>query len=84
MNLVRFRANPKKVRISLRQRGNEWFVTIARRPDHWRSPAICLSGASARKTLVLALHAASEANMPGIDMGMGWAYPHPQRRDEST
>lgn len=80
MSLARFRADPRRVRIGVRRHGDLWYVRIGRLSTvtfGWifsvermhRSPT---------RALVLALRAAEALQIPGVDLGMQWAYEHPQ------
>jgi hypothetical protein len=72
--LVRFRANPRRVRIGVRRDGEGWYVRI-----YGGALVVTRWAKSPGKALVLALRAAEGVDMPGIDLGMQWAYDHPQR-----
>ena len=74
--LTRFRADPRKVRVSIRQSDVGWVARVASRDGartisewHKLSPV---------RAVVKALLAAERSGLPGIDLSMGWAYDHPQ------
>lgn len=79
--LVRLRANPKKVRVSIGHFTTDehdwWRVTVQslEEPEH----KVIVYAREPRAGVVKALRGAWHNGMPGIDLGMGWAYPHPQR-----
>jgi hypothetical protein len=75
-NLTRFRADPSKVRISVRPHGALWYVKISSRSEE--RGCVERMNQNPLKALVLALRAADDVNLPGIDVGMDWAYEHPQ------
>lgn len=77
MTYARFRADPSKVRVSIARDGTAWRATIATRAD---DALVSRHGTTPRKALARALRAADEARMPGIDLGMDWAYHHPHHR----
>lgn len=75
--LVRLRVNPEKICIKVRRdskRGMwrvEMISLVAPRSviAHHKYPT---------RALALALRLATRADFPGVDLGMGWAYDHPQ------
>lgn len=76
--LVRFRADPRKVRVGVRPQNNGVFqVTIGARDGSCRVFAFATSP---KKALVKALQRAEREQLPGLDMSMGWAYEHPWLR----
>lgn len=75
--LTRFRADPSKVRITVRPFEGKWLVRIASRDDPDEKDAVRVLDASARRALVRAFYRAAELGMPGLDPSMGWAYEHP-------
>ena len=75
--LARFRADPRKVRVSIRRIDDAWVAHFATRDGgvsvegrHKRSPS---------RAVARALLAANRIDMPGVDLGMEWAYDHPQK-----
>ncbi len=72
--LARFRADPAKVRVGVRRTEQGWYVRVISRSDGRQHSAV---DTGPRKALVRALRAAEAAGLPGIDLGMGWAYEHP-------
>lgn len=76
--LARFRVDPARVRIGVRRTLDGWWlVTITSRESPFLMPVVSLHSISPVKALVRALRRADNAKIPGIDLGMGWAYPHP-------
>lgn len=75
--LVRLRADPEKVRVSIRRVEPRWWrVTIASRCGG----GILSTGATEpREALARALRWANETRMDGIDLDMQRAYKHPQK-----
>ncbi len=79
--LVRLRANPEKVRVAIRRCGKDWVATVSP-----REPVVDADGypvefevceADAAAAVFDALISA-DGRMPGVDLGMEWAYQHPQ------
>lgn len=70
VEFVRFRADPRKVRIGIRRLPCGWRAEIAGRfvATHKLSPV---------RALVRALRLAQQSGLEGIDLGMQWSYPHP-------
>ena len=74
-NLVRWRANPEKVRVSIMK-----FTETS-----WRAKVTCLEtndfvyaiGNDPEIVLLEALEKAEYQEYEGIDLGMQWAYRHP-------
>lgn len=77
-NLVRLRAHPKKIRIGVRRHGDLWYVRIGRRDETGYIVGVERVHRSPTRALVLALREAERMEIPGIDLGMGWACEHPQ------
>ncbi len=75
--LTRFRADPALVRVAIRHHKGLWYVSISSRPRG--RGVIERMHKSPTRALVLALRAAESVDFPGIDLGMGWSYDHPQR-----
>lgn len=76
--LVRLRADPTKIRVAFRKAGDEWIVSIETRGMSKRR--VRAHNRSPKKALAVALRKAEALGFDGIDLGMGWAYPHPQTR----
>jgi hypothetical protein len=73
---VRFRADPKKVRVSILRCGERaWRVTVAQR-DRTRARVIAW-GTSPKKALVRALLHAERDNLSGLNLSLSWAHEHP-------
>lgn len=82
--LARFRANPRKVRVSIRRcRECGWVATVEPLPlKSWPLNAFWSAvGDDPEKAVMEALERASEAGVDGVDVGMDWAYPHPWARE---
>ncbi len=75
-HLARFRADPSKVRVTMRPHGREWVCSIES-----DNGLVIKRGTSPKKALVRALREADRADLEGIDLGMEWAYPHPWGAD---
>lgn len=82
--LTRFRADPTRVRVSIQHCSAPgprftayWVVTI--RSLQRDVFGVMRAHRSPKKALALALRAAERLRIPGIDLGMQWAYYHPQR-----
>jgi hypothetical protein len=73
--MARFRANPNKVRVSIRHKDGGWLAIISPRDR------LCVTWAawhvSPVRAMVKALRLAERANLDGIDLDMQWAYDHP-------
>lgn len=76
--LCRLRADPNEVRVSVRRVGGHWECQFASRLDD--AKRVSASHRTPAKALVRALQAAEAIRLRGIDIGMAWAYGHPQRR----
>ncbi len=74
--IARFRANPAKIRIAIRRTDGMWRASVSRRIDS--SCEFVYSAPFPAEAIDLALGAAEAASVDGIDLGMGWAYRHPQ------
>lgn len=76
--LARFRANPGTVRVAIRRMpdGRRWCAFVTSRTTMDATEAYDADPATA---IDAALTIAAEIGMPGIDLGMGWAYRHPQK-----
>ena len=74
-SLARFRADPSKVRVSVRPCGNEFTATVASRIDH--ETKFWCTDLNASIAIDAALAAAHRCDMEGIDLGTQWAYEHP-------
>lgn len=70
---VRFRADPRKVRVSIRQKGKKWLVFVQSRMTGAISSAF---GQDPEVVLMRALERA-KTQIDGIDLDMDWAYTHP-------
>jgi hypothetical protein len=75
--LVRLRADPKKIRVSIRKNKDKWQVTITCRSTG--ESIIANSSLSPEKAIMSALKSADKKNYKGIDLLMEWAYKHPWR-----
>lgn len=76
LTLTRFRADPRKVRVSICRDGDVWVAHVAPRD----APHIAWGSCRHRRAaaaIVLALRQAERASLDGVDMSMGRAYPHP-------
>ncbi len=82
MTLARFRANPHTIRVGVRAiTATMWKATITLRDG--KRPRVVRYGTTAARAVALALREASNRKYPGIDIGMGWAYEHPQSPRET-
>jgi hypothetical protein len=72
----RFRADPAKVRVSIRAIPGGWRVCVWPLGSMWCDMA---EGANPEETTTVALHRAAKRGVKGINLGMGRAYPHPQK-----
>lgn len=77
MNLARFRADPEKVRVSIRRDGDVWIAAIESRVCGASAATYVGQHRFAYRAVVLALLAAERAELPGVDLSMGWTYEHP-------
>jgi hypothetical protein len=76
--LVRWRANPKKIRVSIRK-SNQFPIPV------WRATIRSLitddfvfaTSSNPEEAVMDALEKAELENFDGIDIGMQWAYTHP-------
>jgi hypothetical protein len=76
--LTRFRADPRKVRVSVRRRGDTWRASLMGEvPGFARPQVVAVDGKHASVAIGQALRRAVTAGMLGIDIAMGWSYLHP-------
>lgn len=76
-HLARFRADPSKVRVSVRPRDGYFLLRIEDRKDpKWNNIETVDSDPKAGLTYLLNV---AEKHIDGIDLGMGGAYPHPMK-----
>jgi hypothetical protein len=79
---TRFRADPARVRVSIRRVGDVYSATITERGD---CPLVIIKqGRTPRAAVMRALRAAHKHRMRGVDFGMQWSYPHPWGDERST
>ena len=81
--LIRFRADPKKVRVSIRKVDVAYIVSITSVVDGCGECIVQESAIIPRAAILRALKSADKLGMQGIDTGMQWAYDHPQYPRES-
>ena len=74
LGLVRFRVDPKLVRVSLRPVGDQWAATVSTR---FGPKAQSGKHADPIRALAIALTRAETARIKGLDLGMSWAFEHP-------
>jgi len=77
--LARFKADPVRVRVSIRRCGSQtkgWHATVAHRQTGQIFAALSVDPEEAVNR---ALHKAEVEGMDGIDLDMARAYAHPQR-----
>lgn len=81
--LVRLRADPTKVRVSIRYSPMywDWIVTIASRCS---DSTVMTQHGNAERAVEEALALADAAGIDGIDLECQWAYEHPWGGNEST
>jgi len=72
--LVRWRANPEKIRVSIRKSNEFWLVTVRSLITDDFVFATCTDPEEA---VMNALEKAELENFDGVDIGMQWAYTHP-------
>ena len=76
--LTRFRADPSKVRVSIRPIGKEWCVTV--RGTIEGEPGVLLTtGRTPKTSLLHALRRAQFYMFDGIDLKMGRTYAPPMK-----
>ena len=74
--LVRFRADPQKIRVSVRRsRGGGWVAFVIPRGEP--GPYHRARHRYAYRAVILALTAAERAGVDGVDLSMSWAFLHP-------
>lgn len=82
--LVRFRADPELVRVAVRRCSGmgPWGVYVSvSRVGMSDTPDIVVHGLTPTSALMMALEAAEERGVPGIDLGMENVYEHPWKYD---
>jgi hypothetical protein len=72
---ARFRADPQKLRVSIRDYVGAWRVAIV--PRDGSGTGVWAWGTSPKKALAAALQKAERANMPGLNLSLSWAHEHP-------
>ncbi len=75
-NLARFRADPAKIRVSIRRSRGTWVVCVW---SYQRAAGAIAEEPDPKKATLSALKRAETRGFDGIDLGMGRAYPHPQK-----
>ena len=73
-HLARFRADPKKIRCSIRPCKRGWRAIVAIRDSDFSRSA---ESKNPETAMFRALKRAEDAGFKGIDLGMQWAYDHP-------
>jgi hypothetical protein len=76
-NLARFRADPSKVRVSVRPSDGRWRLRVESRSNPERDNAETFDS-DPGMGLVYLLEVASSF-IEGVDLGMEWTYPHPMK-----
>lgn len=76
-HLARFRADPSKVRVSVRRIEHGWLASVL---DRATQRGAWASDDTPEGAVTSALLSAACDGTPGIDLDMGRTYPHPQRR----
>ncbi len=74
MTCVRWRADPKKIRVSIKRDGEAWSVTVKERAT---GLGIYSSSMDPERAVEIALSSAHYFD--GVDLDMQWAYEHPFR-----
>jgi hypothetical protein len=74
--LVRWRADPEKIRVSIRKLGTSYEATITSLITH---EALSCMSYDPEGAVMNALEEAELENFDGIDLRMEWAYDHPWR-----
>lgn len=85
MSLVRFRANPQKVRVAIRQiPDGQWLVQVDAVDDRGHAMTAKTVGApkAPRSAVMRALQMIKRAD--GVDLGMGTTYEHPFGAENSV
>lgn len=80
MNLARFRADPARVRVRVRQSGGVYAATIESRDQ---APAWSVMSRSVDPKRAVSRALAKADGLPGVDVGMECAYPHPFGKSDS-
>jgi len=75
-NLAKFRADPSKVRVSVRQDGSMYRATVA---SLLSDSCFWSTNSDPRLAVSHAIEAADACNMRGIDLDMQGEYTHPMR-----
>lgn len=73
--LVRLRADPAKVRCSIRREGDQWRVWVR---ELGAKVVLTATGKDPTAAMLSALEKAKNIGMDGIDLDLMWAYDHPQ------
>lgn len=72
--LTRFRADPSRVRVSIRRIHVGWLATVRNRAVRLRT---LQWHSDPTRAVMKALARAARAGVGGIDLEFQWAYPHP-------
>lgn len=75
--LVRLRADPRKIRVSIRKSTNGWFVQIRPVGSFY---GLSLKRSTPERAIEDALLWAQDLSFAGIDRYCEWTYSHPQIR----
>ncbi len=79
--LVRWRADPEKIRVTVRKEGSNYCVKLLCKTTGRMLAASWNSVPD--NAITQALEYAERNNVPGIDLHMQWTYEHPwKKRDE--
>ena len=73
--LVRWRAEPERVRVAVRREGAMWVATITSRRDE--GARYVGRHRYAYRAVVRALLSAEMAQLDGVNLAMSWAFLHP-------
>lgn len=72
--LVRWRANPNKIRVSIRKSNQFWRATVR---SLITDDFVFATSSDPEEAVMNALEKAELENFDGVDIGMEWAYTHP-------
>lgn len=79
--LDRFRANPSRVRVSVRHLRAKRLATIRGKREDGDAVEVVLRSHSAERAVLGALKRAAKKGMSGVDLGMEFTYDHPFREE---
>lgn len=82
MSLVRLLADPSRVRVSIRKVEDGRYSATVKALDQTSAVVASNLREDPREAVMEALAFAEKAEIPGLDLGLQWAYPHPHSQSD--